>query len=247
MGSAKDHYSYRVYADPEVARTFDEIRFGKGVGEFLKDTQERLVFSKLEDVSGWKVIDVGAGTGRFTIAFLERGAEVMACDASEEMLKILRSKIVLTNSLQTRTIDAHQLPFSDRSFDCAVSFRLLMHVLDWKKALAELCRVSRDWLVIDFPPKHGFLRFAPLFHKIKKPFVKNLQPYKVLPVSEIEQVLRAQQFKIIARDSGFFLPITMHRITRSVRFSSVMESLFSKLGLTKSFGSPVTIFARRIA
>jgi ubiquinone/menaquinone biosynthesis C-methylase UbiE len=136
MNSSKDHYSYRVYADPETAQSFDRLRFGSAIGELLKHTQEQLVFAHLPDVSGWKVIDIGAGTGRLTIPFLEKGANVTACDASQEMLKVLQTKT--TNSaLQTKVVDAHDLPFSDNSFDCAISIRLLMHLIDWRKALAE--------------------------------------------------------------------------------------------------------------
>jgi SAM-dependent methyltransferase len=244
MSSAKNHYSYRVYADPETARTFDQQRFGSVIGEFIKQTQERIVFSTLPDVSGWKVIDVGAGTGRFTIAFTERGAEVTACDASEEMLKVLQSKISV-GRIQTKMIDAQDLTFPDHSFDCAVSFRLLMHVIDWKKALSEICRVSRDWIVIDFPANRGFLRLTPVFHGLRKPFVRNLQPYKVLSLAEITDVLRLNNFRIVSRNDGYFLPIVAHRMMRSPAFSRAVENVFSKLGLTGIFGSPVTIFARR--
>lgn len=244
MDSAKDHYSYRVYADPEVARTFDQERFGTGVGEWIKQTQEQVVFSRLPDVSGWKVIDVGAGTGRFTIAFLERGSTVVACDASEEMLKVLRSKV--TNpALETKQVDAQHLPFPDHSFDCAVSFRMLMHVVDWKRALTELCRVSRDWIVIDFPPRRGFLRFAPLLHSLKKPFSKNLQAYKVLSVYEVQEVLRSQKYEVHAIDAGYFLPIAVHRILRSTTMMRLVEKGFAAIGVTRHFGSPVTIFARQ--
>src|SRR6185312_3721170 len=106
MDSAKDHYSYRIYADPETARNFDQGRFGGPVGEFIKRAQEEAVFSTLPDVSKWNVIDVGAGTGRFTIPFLERGATVTACDASEHMLQVLQSK-TSASGLQTKIVDAH--------------------------------------------------------------------------------------------------------------------------------------------
>jgi len=245
MDSAKDHYSYRVYADPETAQSFDQLRFGSAIGEFIKQTQEMLVFSQLPDVAGWKVIDIGAGTGRLTIPFLEKGAQVTACDASEEMLKVLQAKIK-HSGLQTKVVDAHDLPFPDHNFDCAISFRVLLHVIDWKKALAEFCRVSKNWVIIDLPPRRGFLRFAPLFHLLKKPFTKKLQAYKVLPLREVEEQLRQQHFEIVSRDDGFFLPIFAHRIVRSTRFTRVSEKLFRHLGLTRLFGSPATIFARRI-
>lgn len=245
MNSAKDHYSYRIYADPETARTFDQGRFGGPVGEFIKHAQEQAVFANLPDVSGWKVIDVGAGTGRFTIPFLKRGASVTACDASEHMLQVLHSKIE-SPGLQTKIVDAHELPFADKSFDCAVSFRILMHLLDWKKALSELCRVSKDWLIFDFPPKRGFLYFAPFVHLLKKPFSKTLQPYKVLPVCQVREQLRAQDFEIHAVDHGFFLPITAYRMVGSSGFTKTAEKIFDSMRLTRHFGSPVTIFARRV-
>ena len=31
--------------------------------------------------------------------------------------------------------DAHALPFADRSFDVAVSLRMLMHTSDWRRCL----------------------------------------------------------------------------------------------------------------
>ena len=245
MSSAKNHYSYRVYADPQTAQTFDQQRFGSAIGEFIKQTQERIVFATLPDVTDWKVIDVGAGTGRFTFAFLERGAEVTACDASQEMLKVLQSKIANGRKVETKTIDAQDLTFADRSFHCSVSFRLLMHVMDWQKALSEICRVSTDWVVFDFPAKRGFLRLTPFFHFLRKPFASNLQPYKVLSLQDIEQVLRRNNYTIVSRDDGYFLPIVIHRILHSPAFSRAAENAFAKLRLTSLFGSPVTIFARR--
>jgi ubiquinone/menaquinone biosynthesis C-methylase UbiE len=247
MSAAKNHYSYRVYADPETARTFDSERFGSAIGEFIKQTQERIVFSTLPDVSGWRVIDIGAGTGRFTIAFLDRGSDVTACDASAEMLNVLQSKIAKgSRSVQTETIDAQELTFPDKSFDCAVSFRLLMHVIDWQKALSEICRVSKDWVVFDFPARRGFLRLTPLFHFLRKPFSNNLQAYKILSLPEVQQILRSNNFNIVSQDDGYFLPIVVHRMMRSPGLSRTVEKAFAGIRLTKLFGSPVTIFARRI-
>src|SRR5262249_36180857 len=93
MNQAKDHYGYRVYADPNVAQSFDTDRFGGKIGEYVKETQERLLFSILPDVKGRHIVDVGAGTGRITIPLIERGASVTACDASRQMLDVLATKI----------------------------------------------------------------------------------------------------------------------------------------------------------
>ena len=177
MDQTKDHYSYRVYADPNVARTFDQLRFGGSVGEYIKWVQEEMVFRELHDVKGWKIADIGAGTGRLTIPLLEKGAKVTACDASAQMLEVLQEKSKNPH-LETRVVDAQALPFEDRTFQCSLSFRLLMHVIDWKKALSEICRISDDRVVIDFPAKHGFLRLVPVWHSIRGLVSQNVQSYK---------------------------------------------------------------------
>ena len=239
-----DHYSYRVYSDPKTAREFDADRFGGSVGNLIRTTQEDAVFSVFPDIKGWKVIDVGAGTGRFTIPLLERGAEVTACDASQQMLDVLREKTE-NPKLRIVVVDSHRLEFPDQSFDCAVSFRMLLHVIDWKKALGELSRVSRDWLVFDLPPRHGFLVFAPLWHKIKKLFVSDVQEYRTFPMQEVREQLKEHGFRIVSSDPGFFLPLSFYRFIGSAGFMKTLERFFSTLGLTRLAGSPVTLFARR--
>ena len=240
----KDHYSYRIYADPEVAKTFDAERFGGKIGELIRETQEKAVFTTLPSVKGWKVIDVGAGTGRFAIPFLEAGAAVTACDASAEMLRVLQQKRGDTH-LHVQVVDAHKLPFAEQTFDCAVAFRILLHVMDWEKALSELCRVSRDWIVFDMPPRHGFLLLAPIWHGIHGLFSANTQAYRTFRVSEVEKHLRNCSFEIVSFDAGFFLPLAIHRVIQSAQFTRMTEKFFGRIGLTRIAGSPYTVFARR--
>ena len=47
--------------------------------------------------------------------------------------------------------DAHELPFSNGSFDCVVLGDILEHVLDPRKVVEEACRVSRKRVVITVP------------------------------------------------------------------------------------------------
>ena len=43
------------------------------------------------------------------------------------------------------------LPFPDRSFDAAISFRLLTHCEAWPVLIRELCRVARRTVIVDYP------------------------------------------------------------------------------------------------
>lgn len=50
----------------------------------------------LEEIAEWEaatVVEFGAGTGRLTRLFADRAAQVVACDASEEMLRIARQHL----------------------------------------------------------------------------------------------------------------------------------------------------------
>jgi hypothetical protein len=128
-----------------------------------------------------------------------------------------------------------------------VSFRLLLHVVDWKKVLSEICRISKDWVVIDFTAHRGFLMLAPssLWYKIRKLFAKIVQPYRTIPVSEIKAELEKLGFEIIKEDPGYFLPLVFYRQVGSPGFMKAAEKFFGAIGLTGIAGSPCTIFARR--
>ena len=39
----KEHYSYAAYADPHMARTFDDRRFGGPIGELIAKSQARVL------------------------------------------------------------------------------------------------------------------------------------------------------------------------------------------------------------
>jgi ubiquinone/menaquinone biosynthesis C-methylase UbiE len=238
------HYSYRIYADPVIARSFDASRFGGPIGTLIKELQESLIFTMLPNVRGWKVIDVGAGTGRLTIPFLARGAEVTACDASTQMLDVLKEKIV-DSRLRTILSDAHLLDARDQEFDCAISSRMLMHVLDWKKALSELCRVSKDWVIFDFPPRRFFLITTPVWHFLQGLVRKDVQKYQTFSIKEMRNEVSRNGFEVMYIDHGFFLPLWLHRKIQKPGFTTSIESWFRAIGLTGLGGSPLMFFARR--
>src|SRR5207247_2463913 len=47
--------------------------------------------------------------------------------------------------------DAHALDFRDDEFDVVVCLRVLMHTPDWRRCLAELCRVAERLVIFDYP------------------------------------------------------------------------------------------------
>lgn len=84
-----------------------------------------LMLKALGPPGGRRLLDIGAGTGNYTVALRDAGFHALPCDPSAGMARRAASKLdaaVLANG--------QALPFEDASFDCAVAVKVLNHVPD---------------------------------------------------------------------------------------------------------------------
>lgn len=239
-----DHYSYTHYADAKVAAGFDELRFGGPIGRYLAAAQEQLLLSALIPLAGQHVIDVGTGTGRAAIALARAGAIVTGVDASNEMLDVARRRAG-TLSADFLTGDAHDLPFPDRSFDSGVSFRLLMHAPDWGRCLAELCRVTRWRVIVDFPALSSAAALESALRRAAHGLGRRTEPYRVLAERTVVRALASHGFRLVSVHRQFVLPIALHKAIGSLAFTQASERMMASAGLLRLLGSPVTMVAER--
>jgi SAM-dependent methyltransferase len=245
-GQAGDHYSYRHYADPAVASRFDARRFGGPIGQYLLASQAALIETALAPVAGRHVIDVGTGTGRAAIGLSAAGATVVGVDASSEMLDVARHRAAEAGaSIDFRLGDAHALEFPDASFDAAVGLRLIMHTPDWRRCLAELCRVARWRIVVDFPALGSAATIESLLRRVGRSAGLRTEAYRVLGAREVEAVLASRGFHVVTVHRQFVLPIALHRAIGRPGFTRTVERGLASLGLLRLVGSPVTMVAER--
>lgn len=250
MKKAKEHYSYSIYRDKQVAKNFDAEKFGSEVGQLILKLQEEQILSMLKefDISQCSILDVGTGTGRMLEPLFLKNAKLVGCDASFEMLSEAKNKII-GKSLKGIFLvqgDGISLPFKDRSFDGIISLRTLMHIVDWKSALMEFCRVARDFLIIDFPPTTSLVAIHPPILHFKKLFNQNTQTYRVISINKVKRLLASFGFEIRYKWRQFALPFFLHRKINNAKFTLKIENFFKDLKLTKLIGSPLTIKAVRI-
>ncbi len=244
----RSHYSYAHYANADVAAGFDALRFGGPIGELLAETQERVLADFLAPLEGLRVLDVGTGTGRAAIALARRGAHVTGVDASKEMLDVARRRAAAAGVRAAfDACDAHGLPFGDRSFDAAISLRVLMHTPGWARALAELCRVSRSRVVFDYPSARSLAALHAAARRLAAAFGRQTEAYRVFRPGRIRTALAAEGFRVTGVHRQFVLPIAAHRAIGSRRVTDLSERALAGLGLNAAFGSPVTIVAERCA
>ena len=112
-----------------------------------------------------RVLDVGCGTGTLTrqiAGALPATARVVGVDAATAMIAVARRKAAQVSNILFSATLAEQLPFTDHSFDCAVSTMFFHHInADLKRrALDEIWRTLTPHgkvIVVDvMPPTNLF-------------------------------------------------------------------------------------------
>jgi SAM-dependent methyltransferase len=128
---------------PDIVTSSDQYstRFSGETGKFFLERQEEIFLSFLP--SGGRqlsVLDVGGGHGQLTPALLAAGHKIVVHGSSFAC----KHRISYLISVEG---DLYDLPFSSRSFDLVMAFRLLPHILDTRKFLAELCQISATQVI----------------------------------------------------------------------------------------------------
>lgn len=103
----------------------------------------------------WVVADLGCGTGRTTAALAPFVREVVAVDASAEMLTAARERLQAVSNVDLREGTLEALPVADGSVDLALLVLVLHHLGDPAAVLREARRVLAPGgrvLVIDMQP-----------------------------------------------------------------------------------------------
>jgi ubiquinone/menaquinone biosynthesis C-methylase UbiE len=247
VSHSPSHYSYAHYADQRVAEGFDRLRFGGPIGELVAETQARVLLDFAGPLNGTSVLDVGTGTGRAAMVLARQGAQVTGVDASAEMLEVgearARAEQIAVQFLQG---DAHHLQFPDKSVDLSVSLRVLMHTPDWRQCIGELCRVSRQRVIIDYPASRSVASLQAMARRLKATVGGKTEAYRVFGHREISDTFASHGFRITRVHQLFTLPIAIHKTIGSRAFTERIEGAAARLGLLGLFGSPVTVLAERM-
>ena len=104
---------------------------------------------------GWVVADLGCGTGRTSATVAPFVREVIAVDASGEMLAAARARLATVSNVDVRHGALESLPIADGAVDLALLVLVLHHLGDPAAVLKEARRVLAPGgrlLVIDMQP-----------------------------------------------------------------------------------------------
>ena len=115
----------------------------RGIFESPGSVDNGYVRSRLGDLNGQRVLDLGCGMGESSVFLALQGARVSACDISGEMIQKARELAAL-HGVRIEAVEApsDRLPFADGTFDVVYGNGILHHV-DLLPTAEEVRRVMK--------------------------------------------------------------------------------------------------------
>ena len=222
-----------------VGENYEFSMYGGGKGKEFVDAVERgAVLGLLKEVfsdTQLRVLDVGAGNGRWSREFLRLGYDVTALDISPKMCEHLertigKLKVVCGNIESVLLKGEYDLVFSFRSFKYAV---------DRKHALENVRNSLRKGgcAILEMPNKHnpfylGPLAVTPILYALtKKTTSKIFLLADFMSEKEFKADLEEVGFNVVKTKKLFFFPHGMYsKINngRLIQFFYSLDKAFSK-------------------
>ena len=238
--------SFPETADIETSSDEYANRFSGACGVWMLEVQEQRTLAQLASHPEVRsVLDVGGGHGQLAHPLVRDGYAVTVIGSDASCAHRIQS-LIDAGTCRFDVGNMIALPYPDQSFDAVICFRLVTHCEQWPRLIAELCRVAKHTVTIDYPTSTSLNAIAPLFFKAKKNFEKNTRTWTLFTHDQILAELEKNGFRRERRVGQFFFPMVVHRMLKSRTISSAMESVSRALGLNYALGSPViATFSRR--
>lgn len=166
-----------------------------------------------------KILDIGAGTGRYSVALANEGFEVDAIELVKYNLGMLKAKKSSVKAYQGTALDLSR--YQDETFDITLLFGPMYHLFteqDKLKALSEAKRVTKtngiifvayvmnDYSVLVHGFRDGYIKSSLSAGKIDENFqthttIEDLYSYmRIEDINKLNEKAGLQRIKIIAAD-----------------------------------------------
>lgn len=203
-----ENYYGKFCEDKRLLRKHGQVEFRtsmKYIHDYLK--------------KGDRILDIGAGTGRYSVALSNEGYEVDAVELVKYNLGMLKAKKSNVRAYQGTALDLSR--FDDETFDVTLLFGPMYHLFTYEdklKALAEAKRVTKtngiilvayvmnDYSVLVHGFRDGHIKEAIKSGKIDDDFqtqtnIDDLYSYvRIDLINQLNQDSNLERIKIIAAD-----------------------------------------------
>ena len=143
-----------------TAETYDRARFASEFGAYVNEVQLEVLFELCNIHESKTLLDLGGGTGRFTVEFAKKCRNVINLDSSRSMLMIAKRKAMdekVYQNIHLVVAEGHYLPLRKNSIDVCISINVLLHIPDYLEVIREVTRVLNPTgcLAANFPNIHS--------------------------------------------------------------------------------------------
>lgn len=115
------------------------------LGKHVDFVESECAFNLFKIKKGMKVLDIGCGTGNFSLKLAKKGCKVTGIDLSDKMLHLAREKTEKENLyINYCRMNVYDLQFPAQHFDAVFSMATFEFVKDVEKAMIEIFRVCKD-------------------------------------------------------------------------------------------------------
>ncbi len=210
MVTELEKYYNKFCEDKRLTRKYGQV-------EYL--TSMKYIHEYIGDNANAKILDVGAGTGRYSVQLANEGYDVTAIELVKHNLGVLRSKGSTVKAMQGTALDLSR--FSENTFDITLVFGPMYHLYTFEdkvKALKEAKRVTKvggvilvaycmnEYSVITYGFKENNIRecvdngkLDSKFHVIAEP--KDLYDYvRIEDINRLDKEVNLKRIKLIAAD-----------------------------------------------
>ncbi len=152
------------------------------------------VLELLQGLPRLKVLDVGCGAGDLMAELQKLGHETEGLDISETALQEAKRRGLLVHKVD---LDSG-MPFPAGSFGMVTSVQVLQHVLEPKKMLSEMHRVSGKYLCLNLPNHlHWRNRLKLLSGRFPEGLFGTSGHIRLFSLAEARSMLEAAGFRIL--------------------------------------------------
>lgn len=217
----------------------EEKRLSSRHGQVEFITTMRYIHACLEETGGGRILDVGAGTGRYAVPLAEEGYDVTAVELVRYNLGILKAKGSAVKAYQGNAMRLRR--FEDASFDLTLLLGPMYHLFSFEdklKALSEAKRVTRpggrilvaycmnEYCVLTYAFKEGHIRECMEQKRLTEDYHSVSSPeelYDYVRLEDIERLNAAAgltRWKIISPDgpANYMRPVLNAMDEESFRY-----------------------------
>jgi len=207
----------------ELAARYDAW-YRTPLGSLAHALEMDAILALAEIKPGERVVDIGCGTGIYTVEVAQRGAHVIGVDPSMEMITIAQEKLRqagLTGQFVCGSAEA--LPFRSGKFDLALAVTSLCFVHSPDRAIEEMRRVLRPGGRLVLGELNRFSLWA-FLRRLKGFFRETIYSQAHFwSRQELGRLLRAKGFHLdTVHTLLYFPPIPFRTFLKSYRFFEVV-------------------------